>query len=230
MALQFDGTSYLKSINNLGLTGSPTFSYGGWVKLGLAFGDGNAFCWIGTGGSAYKVGAWAWYSSFAPTELYYIRWSLDIPSIEHFALNTWYHLYFTNDGANAYVYLNGVEYGPFGNGSWNLGDAPIWFGSGNQTWYPPQPCTMADWRIYNRVLSSTEVGNIFTGAGVDGITSGITARWKMNEKTSGYADTENSVLDTAGTNHCNPTSSPMYVADPFTPPITTRRFFKSHIN
>ena len=70
---------------------------------------------------------------------------------------------------------------------------------------------LEDIRIYNRVLSASEVQTIFTARGVDGIVHGLLHRWTFNEKHPGAtASGAGSIKDLVGARNGTPSASPVY--------------------
>jgi len=73
-----------------------------------------------------------------------------------------------------------------------------------------------DLRIYDRVLSPTEIRIIHYAQGADNIVDGLVGRWLINEKPDGTAAAgASSVIDISGNgNHGTPVNSPIYRGAP----------------
>lgn len=72
-----------------------------------------------------------------------------------------------------------------------------------------------DVRIYNRALSQTEIGIIYSQHGNDGIIYGLVSRWQMNEKKSGsICSGAGAVKSTTGANDGTPAGNPVYASSP----------------
>lgn len=72
--------------------------------------------------------------------------------------------------------------------------------------------TLADFRIYNRVLSAAEIQTIFTAKGADGIVEGLISHVQFNEQGPGASPSGTAaVKDVSITgNHFTPAGSPVY--------------------
>jgi hypothetical protein len=92
---------------------------------------------------------------------------------------TWYH----NGGSlgsNTAAFASGTAFSATNMKNGALGSLPD--GSGSR-----MDGKVADVRIYNRVLSASEIQAIFNSYGADGITFGLEARYKMAEGADGIA-------------------------------------------
>ena len=71
--------------------------------------------------------------------------------------NTWSHIATTYDGIRLRFYVNGVRVAVLrGHGPFEQNDLPLWIG-GNEVYGAPFKGKLDDVRIYNRVLTATEI-------------------------------------------------------------------------
>lgn len=73
---------------------------------------------------------------------------------------------------------------------------------------------IADFRVYNRIMTTTEIAIIAGSLGKDNIVNGLIAHWLMNEgPDGGTASGADSLVDISGQeNHGTPNNSPLYRA------------------
>jgi hypothetical protein len=136
----------------------------------------------GAGGPGPRENFWMWQGWTSTNGV----WKSPDGSI---ATGEWYHLAAVYDGSStandAVLYINGESVtvtetsapsGTIDDDSaqdcliGNVGDLFREFGG-----------TIADLRIYNRLLSAAEIATIHAARGVDGIVSGLVSRWFMDE-------------------------------------------------
>lgn len=83
--------------------------------------------------------------------------------------NTWHHValaYAKENGATNTLYVNGNIAGSCTNSAaWSFNNQDLRFGDTADTWWEEYQGLLDDVRIYNRVLTSTEVSTIYNGAG-----------------------------------------------------------------
>jgi len=93
------------------------------------------------------------------------------------AINTWFHMVYTFDGNKTHnLYINGVLINSNTNftlTSWAINAIQL----GGDQWNEFLSGYMEDIRIYNRVLSLTEITSIYKTRGVDGIIYGLVSWW-----------------------------------------------------
>lgn len=144
-----------KSINNSGITGSVARSMEAWVKFNSV--AGNAVISIG-GQSASQLYELMAYSN----NLIEHYWGNFTQSSTVLATNTWYHIVIIYDGTtNHYIYINGVQVGISATPTLNTTNTPIYVGPAVTTTWGAFDGKIAALRIYNRVLSSSDVTNNF---------------------------------------------------------------------
>jgi hypothetical protein len=137
-----------------------------------------------------------------------------------FALNTWYHLAYVIDGTGngtGTVYLNGVPNTPATLGDLNISNAnSFYIGYGNIGSSGTYSGTIDDVRVYNRVLSATEVQQLYklgsTKLGVTpvatstatgtGVNSGLVGHWTFDGKDTVWTSTTTGTTrDSSGNNN-----------------------------
>ncbi len=183
-AANFDGTGNFISIPNV-ISGDNTHTISFWINP-LAFGDvwmdmgaDNGYSFIQTTSSALYIG-------YSPTS------SSSYRIYNHnFELNTWYHILITktSSGNNLNVYVNGQL---LTNYSGSVGDmntgSTIFLGKFHTSSAYDINGKISNLRIYNRVLSATEIEQLYNQSPSTIITKktslerGLVGHWPMNEE------------------------------------------------
>lgn len=106
---------------------------------------------------------------------------------EAYLTNTWYHIAITYNSGTLSVYVNGVSRGSctgaLAQNGFKLGD------SGNTSYSQPFAGLIDDFRIYNRVLSATEIAALATNNGIpeepsSTVASGLLTRLTFDNTTA----------------------------------------------
>ncbi len=127
--------------------------------------------------------------------------------------DTWYHVTATFDGASTYqMYLNG-KVDEAGSGSsvavHNSDSTTLYIGqrgNGSTSYFPG---TIDEVRIYNRVLSSEEVGQLYRLTAPTGTETGLKGYWSFNGKDiSGTTAYDRSGAGNTGTTSGSPSVTP----------------------
>lgn len=74
-----------------------------------------------------------------------------------------------------------------------------------------------DIRLYDRILTLTEIKNIYESKGHDGIIKGLLHRYMLDEESAGNQPNLGAIKDQAGTNNLSFTNSPSYSTSILTP-------------
>lgn len=127
----------------------------------------------------------------------------------------WHHYAVTFDYQTiARLYVDGVEVASDNTFNGDMGDGtePVRIGAkttDNLTFEG----SLDDARIYNRILSPSEIQTIYASRGVDGIVDSLVGRWLMNEASPGtVASGAGTVKDHSGQgNDGEPKNSPSYI-------------------
>jgi hypothetical protein len=174
-AIVFDGTNdYAVSTTTTptSLQGNPSFTVEGWFKRNGSWSDGATWG-IGGNGSQQGINSYTYpdYSNQISIDL----WGTSTyTTAQTYSLTDWKHIVWTYNGggfttSNIIIYINTVPYTGAsltalrgGSGTPNINSSGIVLaraGVVNDAYY--SPCTIANFRIYSRVLSATEVSQNF---------------------------------------------------------------------
>lgn len=175
--LNFDGVDDYVNVGDIaGADGIATITISGWVKFTSSSGGGNVLYKGQSGFDAWQLyrtgfGRYAFgVSNAVPTVVYAL-------SDSTFEDTKWHHVVGVYDGANVYVYVDGVSADSSANPlTGNIRDRsePICVGGGyGGGCMGNLNGALDDVRIYNRALSSTEVKQLYNqGAGTKQSASG----------------------------------------------------------
>jgi hypothetical protein len=109
------------------------------------------------------------------------------------------------DGAHIRIFLNGADDqpggGPSASGTASNTD-PLYIGCQSSTFTNTFPRIIEDVRFYNRTLNEEGIRSLYQARGGDRNTSGLQARWKLNEGHSGQSAIHR-ILDSGGGNNYN---------------------------
>jgi hypothetical protein len=149
-----------KSINNSGITGAAPRSFETWVKFNNI--TSNAVMSIGSSPCNGLFELMAYQNNIIDH-----IWCAYLPSSTVLSTNTWYHVIITYDGStNHFVYINGLQVatsstfsGP--NTPLTTVNTPIYIGPAVTTTWGAFNGKIGVLRIYNRVLSPSEVTTNF---------------------------------------------------------------------
>jgi hypothetical protein len=149
-----------KSMNNSGITGGAPRSFEAWVKFNSI--TSNAVMSIGSSPCNGLFELMAYQNNIIDH-----IWCAYLPSSTVLSTNTWYHVIITYDGStNHFVYINGVQVatsstfsGP--NTPLTTVNTPIYIGPAVTTTWGAFNGKIGVLRIYNRVLSPSEVTTNF---------------------------------------------------------------------
>lgn len=168
---------YLNVANNLGIIGASAFSTSFWVKMNqaLAAGSYNTLFYQRTGTSAGAGGMTVllYYNNAGTKQLLLqvFRSTNDTSKSYNVDLGTsnWYHIVFTDDGTNQYLYVNGVQRMTTAKSGTQIiaSAAELAIGYyGNSTGYAAQ-AIFDDTVVWSRAITSTEVSTIYnSGTGL----------------------------------------------------------------
>ncbi len=143
---------------------------------------------------------------------------LDTPSVNvNYQTNNWYHLLCVVTSTGYIFYWNGEQ---IATGTY-ASSTPLLYDSNHHIHFAATGQTSSnsfysglldDIRIYNRVLSASEIRTIYRAKGADNILIGLKGRWMFNERRDGETATDaNTIKDTSGNNnHGTPCGSPVY--------------------
>lgn len=128
----------------------------------------------------------------------------------------WYHAVGTSTQYGASViYINGVAEGTIPNNNDTVSGTTLGIGCRyGSALSQGTNGILEDVRVYNRILSASEVATIYACKGMDNIYYGLQNRWLLNEGYLGEVVT--APKDMVGLNHCMPTDSPTYDESPLT--------------
>ena len=201
--LDFDGSDYLDCnslLTNDAMTTTGTISF--WFKPDVVSGR---YLWSvgdtnGTDARIYMeqqaANKWVVYCEQGGNP----QWKVD-STVSTFSAGTWYHIVITHAGGSSYgtvkLWINGVDRSTNSNNgtTWNKwtdmnGLDNMFFGFAsfnNNTGYGKADGLFDDIGIWNRALSSTEVGNLYnsgTGALCSTISSGLRAYYNCDSATT----------------------------------------------
>jgi hypothetical protein len=121
-----------------------------------------------------------------------------LPNVKYFVC-AWYN------GAHIRIFLNGADDqpggGPSASGTASNTD-PLCIGCQSFTFSNIFPGIIEDVRFYNRILNEEGIRSLYQARGGDRNTSGLQARWKLNEGYSGQSAIHR-ILDSGGGNNYN---------------------------
>jgi hypothetical protein len=149
-----------KSISNSGITGAAPRSMEAWVKFNSI--ASNAVLSIGSTPCNGLFELMAYQNNIIDH-----IWCAYLPSSTVISTNTWYHVIITYDGTtNHFIYINGIQVatsssfsGP--NTPLSTMNTPIYIGPAATTTWGAFNGKIGVLRIYNRVLSPSEVTTNF---------------------------------------------------------------------
>jgi prepilin-type N-terminal cleavage/methylation domain-containing protein len=158
--LSFDGTSdyvNVPSASMLNFTSDGVFSISFWVNPTTLASSWRRGIIVQEDylNSGYRIGfASGGQPMFWTTQS---GGSLQLSSSQDLTVSTWNHLVITFDNQQAYIYLNGVQTSS-STGAYVAGSNPIRLGYPVSEWFSG---LLDDIRYYNRVLSATEILNLY---------------------------------------------------------------------
>jgi len=149
-----------KSISNSGITGAAPRSMEAWVKFNSI--ASNAVLSVGNN-TCYSLFEMMAYQNNLIDHI----WCSYLPSSTVLSINMWYHVIMTYDGTtNHFIYINGIQVatstnfsGP--NTTLTTVNTPIYIGPAATTTWGAFNGKIGVLRIYNRVLSPSEVTTNF---------------------------------------------------------------------
>lgn len=180
------GTAWndLSGLNN-GTTLSGTYSYGSSPRGYISFGGGkaqstNMNSWNIPGSGGITVEAWIWWNTFSPgnyqfffsdTAAYWrtgiqngggFYWNMGNRSDKSSATTpvntqTWQQLVWTSNGVTTLIYRNASQVVSAGDSGFATGFSAWILGQGEGGQYPLSNARMSIFRLYNRVLSPSEI-------------------------------------------------------------------------
>ncbi len=174
LGMIFDGTNDFVSASTSGFnTGTSSRTIAGWIRADTSSTTRVPFAY-GDCTSASK--AFGLYLSTANVLNFWGCAAADFSTSTTLTANTWYHVGATYDGTNVRVYVNGSQVGSTtartlasSTAYMEIGGAHL-LDSGNY-WFPG---IIDDVRVYSRMLSATEMKNLYNGTYADGDTSTAT--------------------------------------------------------
>jgi len=158
-----------------------------------------------------------WESRLAGTDLLHEYRQNAVPnSTTVFTTATWYHLAFAFDGTNKAVWVDASPDPALGAYTHNAAGTDTALAVGTSTWSQSQGMngTLEDLRIYNRVLSTREVQEVFNGNGRDGLINGLQHWWTLNNGAENTVVTLEPDMMNAKINLSTIVGSPIYVKSP----------------
>jgi hypothetical protein len=193
MALEFDGTSQYVDCGNassLNITGNHTLM--AWVKIPASTRHERILSKKYVNPPTYK----GYFLQLKNSGV--IQAEVMNGSAHHYKYgttvlddDTWHHLAYTYDTTmDITLYVDGsVEPGTtFGTNPGSVGthSNPVMIGKVIESGVPLySKGTIADARIYNRVLSANEIAEIYHHRGADKVWQGLVGRWRLDELPSG---------------------------------------------
>lgn len=233
MGIKFTGASNMSAnvASPSAYTSQATLSLCSWIYITANNGVEASILFIACGDSVAKSRAKLSMNYSAPNLVYRAgARTLDADALQNFTsttvvtLNTWHHFATTIDYTNKVIrlYVDGALDSTsgaltFGSATTDtsaslgtiLGNGFAGGGSGITG-------TMADARIYTKLLSANEILSIYNGRGRDSIRDSLFSRWRMNEGADTTTVTGASVIkDIVSAKNATPTNSPVYASTPF---------------
>lgn len=169
-ALNFGGTvsDYVRiSASPHPLKPSPALSFSGWFRMSSL--NGGYFLWVDNGNFVNNIEAYALGITSANQFIAVKRNGSNsalATSPAAVIANTWYHVAFTCDQSNLTIYVNGVPTSVSANFAFNYASGDVYLGgtagsAANSSYNDPWAGDMDNLRFYSRVLSASEVTNLY---------------------------------------------------------------------
>jgi subtilisin-like proprotein convertase family protein/type II secretory pathway pseudopilin PulG len=154
MALRFDGTDDVVTVNDAGTADIQNISIAAWVRVSalggimnlVSVGNDKAAIFTDQNDLRFVIGDHQTY--------HYVRPNITLSE------NTWFHIAGTYDGNTMRLYLDGTEIGTEAIATTLKGGDQVWLSDPGQ----PLDGYLDDVRVYRRVLTASQIENIYTAA------------------------------------------------------------------